>query len=69
MAYCIFDNKHRSSMKIRLVLFLFALLFVVNSHAYNVTFRVQMTGVSGYTTPAVSSTFNGWCGACNNMTQ
>jgi beta-glucanase (GH16 family) len=54
-------------MKIRLVLFLFALLFVVNGHAYNVTFRVQMAGVSGYTTPAVSSTFNGWCGACNNM--
>lgn len=35
----------------------------------NVTFRVDMTGVTGYTTPEVNGTFNGWCGAtCNPMT-
>ena len=32
--------------------------------AYNVTFQVDMTGVSGFTTPEVNGTFNGWCGNC-----
>lgn len=36
---------------------------------YNVTFRVNMdTVTAGYTTPEVNGTFNGWCGACNAMT-
>ncbi|MBC8308225.1 MAG: T9SS type A sorting domain-containing protein, partial [Pelagibacterales bacterium] len=32
--------------------------------AYNVTFQVDMTGVTGFTTPEVNGTFNGWCGNC-----
>ena len=43
------------------------LLIGLNSQAYNVTFRLQMTGVSGFTTPEVNGTFNGWCGACNPL--
>ena len=34
---------------------------------YNVTFRVDMTNVTGFTTPEVNGTFNGWCGNCNPM--
>ncbi|HIG33091.1 MAG TPA: hypothetical protein EYQ09_06640, partial [Flavobacteriales bacterium] len=32
--------------------------------AYNVTFQVDMNGVSGFTTPEVNGEFNGWCGNC-----
>ena len=32
--------------------------------AYNVTFQVDMSGVSGFTTPEVNGTFNQWCGNC-----
>ena len=32
--------------------------------AYNVTFQVDMNGVSGFTTPEVNGTFNAWCGNC-----
>jgi hypothetical protein len=35
---------------------------------YNVTFSVDMNGQTGFTTPAVNGTFNGWCGACIEMT-
>ncbi|MFN5621918.1 MAG: family 16 glycosylhydrolase, partial [Flavobacteriales bacterium] len=42
-------------------------VIVENASAYNVTFRLDMTGVSGYTTPEVNGTFNGWCGSCNPM--
>jgi 1,4-alpha-glucan branching enzyme len=34
---------------------------------YNVTFRVDMNGVTGFTTPEVNGTFNEWCGNCNPM--
>ncbi len=36
----------------------------------NVTFKVDMRGYAGaaYTTVNVNGTFNGWCGACNPMT-
>jgi hypothetical protein len=36
----------------------------VNNGPYNVTFQVDMTNVTGFTTPEVNGTFNGWCGAC-----
>ena len=36
--------------------------------AYNVTFQVDMNGVSGFTTPEVNGTFNNWCGSCWAMT-
>ena len=36
--------------------------------AYNVTFEVDMSGVtSSYTTPEVNGVFNGWCGNCWQM--
>lgn len=34
----------------------------------NITFQVDMNGVSGFTTPEVNGTFNGWCGNCAAMT-
>jgi hypothetical protein len=34
---------------------------------YDITFRVDMNGQSGFTTPEVNGTFNGWCGSCNPM--
>ncbi|MFM7106008.1 MAG: hypothetical protein ACKOW8_10850, partial [Flavobacteriales bacterium] len=38
------------------------------SQNVNVTFQVDMTNVTGFTTPEVNGTFNGWCGNCNAMT-
>ena len=35
---------------------------------YNVTFKVDMTQTTGFTTPEVNGTFNGWCGSCTPMT-
>ena len=35
---------------------------------YAVTFRLDMTGVTGFTQPNISGTFNGWCGNCAPMT-
>jgi hypothetical protein len=35
---------------------------------YNVTFQVDMSNVTGYTTPEVNGTFNSWCGNCIQMT-
>ena len=35
--------------------------------AFNVTFRLNMNGLSGFTRPEVNGTFNGWCGNCNAM--
>jgi hypothetical protein len=34
----------------------------------NVTFKVDMTQQTGFTTPEVNGTFNAWCGNCNPMT-
>ena len=36
-------------------------------NTYHVTFRVDMNGVSGFTTPEVNGTFNSWCGNCTQM--
>ncbi len=35
---------------------------------YNVTFKVNMSQVTGFTTPEVNGTFNSWCGNCTPMT-
>lgn len=35
---------------------------------YNVTFRVNMSQTTGFTTPEVNGTFNNWCGNCTPMT-
>ena len=34
---------------------------------YSVEFQVDMNGVTGFTTPEVNGTFNGWCGNCTAM--
>jgi hypothetical protein len=36
--------------------------------AYNVTFQVDMTNVSGFSVPEVNGEFNSWCGSCWSMT-
>ena len=48
------------------VLFVFGT--VSASLAFNVTFRVDMSQQSGFTTPEVNGSFNGWCGNCFPMT-
>jgi len=34
---------------------------------YDVTFQVDMNEQTGFTTPEVNGTFNGWCGNCTAM--
>ncbi len=50
--------------------FLFAFLVLLNfsADAVNVTFRVDMSQQSDFTTPEVNGSFNGWCGNCFQMT-
>ena len=50
--------------------FLIAFVFFINlaATAVNVTFRVDMSQQSGFTTPEVNGSFNGWCGNCFPMT-
>jgi hypothetical protein len=47
------------------VIILAALSF--SSKAFNVTFRVDMNNMAGFTTPEVNGTFNNWCGNCAAM--
>ncbi len=44
------------------------LLTCFSSFAYNVTFQVDMSVVSGFSVANVNGTFNNWCGACASMT-
>ena len=44
------------------------LLLSIGSYAFNVTFRVDMNNMGGFTTPEVNGTFNNWCGNCAPMT-
>ncbi len=39
----------------------------ISLFAFNVTFRVDMFGVSGFATPELNGTFNNWCGNCTTM--
>jgi hypothetical protein len=55
-------------MKKRIYLFFLLLTTFMGAKAFNVTFRVDMNGLSGFATPEVNGTFNGWCGNCNPMT-
>ena len=54
-------------MKFIYIISLLCSLISLNVHAFNVTFRLQMTGVNVFTTPEVNGTFNNWCGACNPL--
>ena len=50
------------------ILFLLFSIFSLSAIAQvDVTFQVDMTGVTGFTTPEVNGTFNGWCGSCAPM--
>ncbi|MBM3427643.1 MAG: T9SS type A sorting domain-containing protein, partial [Bacteroidetes bacterium] len=35
--------------------------------SYNVTFKVNMSQATGFTTPELNGTFNNWCGNCTQM--
>ena len=52
----------------RSLIALLVVLFQFNAHAFNVTFRVDMSQQSGFTVPEVNGTFNNWCGSCFQMT-
>ncbi len=54
-------------MKKYLITTMLIALSSVMALAFNVTFRVDMTNVSGFTTANVNGTFNNWCGACAPM--
>ncbi|MFM7727943.1 MAG: hypothetical protein ACKO7B_14675, partial [Flavobacteriales bacterium] len=41
---------------------------VVVVSQYNITFQVDMQNVTGFTTPEVNGSFNGWCGGCFALT-
>jgi 1,4-alpha-glucan branching enzyme len=45
-----------------------ALVLSLSAGAFNVTFRVDMSQQSNFTTPEVNGSFNGWCGGCFQMT-
>jgi len=73
MSQCRFNNiiKPKQINSMKKFLFTTAMLFIVGLmwSQVNVTFRLDMNGVTGFTTPEVNGTFNGWCGSsCNPMT-
>ena len=54
-------------MSKKLLSFLSALSIVSSAFAFNVTFQVDMSQQSGFTTPEVNGSFNNWCGNCFQM--
>lgn len=51
------------------ILFLLLSIFSLNAAAQvDITFQVDMNGVTGFTTPEVNGLFNAWCGNCAPMT-
>ena len=50
------------------LLLAFTVLMFSQLSAFNVTFRLNMNGLSGFTRPEVNGSFNNWCGNCNAMT-
>jgi hypothetical protein len=62
----LFKDKLMNKLKI-ITIFLFSILGLFAQT--NVTFKLDMTQQTGFTTPEVNGTFNNWCGAtCNPMT-
>ena len=49
-------------------LMMIALIAQLSMQAFNVTFRVDMSQQSDFTTPEVNGSFNGWCGGCFQLT-
>jgi hypothetical protein len=52
----------------KLLFSIFFLGTVAGAYAFSVTFRVDMSQQSGFTTPEVNGSFNNWCGGCFPMT-
>jgi 1,4-alpha-glucan branching enzyme len=52
----------------RIALLLMAVLAQFSMNAFNVTFRVDMSQQTDFTTPEVNGSFNNWCGNCFQMT-
>ena len=46
----------------------FLVLLNFSAQAFNVTFRVDMSQQTDFTTPEVNGSFNSWCGNCFQMT-
>jgi hypothetical protein len=55
-------------MKKYLITTMLIALSSIMALAFNVTFKVDMSNVSGFTTANVNGTFNNWCGGCAAMT-
>ena len=43
------------------------LFFTIKLFSFNVTFRLNMNGLTGFIKPEVNGSFNNWCGNCNPM--
>jgi len=56
-----------SSFVLRKLFILTCILFSNYAKAVQVTFRLNMNGVSGFNIPEVNGTFNNWCGNCTPM--
>ena len=52
----------------KIYLLLLLLTTYLGAEAFNVTFSVDMQNVTGFTTPTVNGSFDGWCGNCHPMT-
>jgi len=52
----------------KLILIYLTLFFSIKLFSFNVTFRLNMNGLSGFINPEVNGSFNNWCGNCNPMT-
>ncbi|MBM3427837.1 MAG: hypothetical protein FJX95_03535, partial [Bacteroidetes bacterium] len=61
-------TKTKINMKKQLLSLFMLLCVSAISWGYNVTFQVDMTNVSGFTTANVNGQFNNWCGGCAAMT-
>lgn len=57
----------KKQIMIQRILILSLLLTSLQAVGAGITFRLNMSGYSGFTTPQVSGTFNNWCGNCNPM--
>ena len=55
-------------LKKLLALFIISLGMFTSAIAFNVTFSVDLQNVSGFTTPTVNGSFDGWCGDCRPLT-
>jgi 1,4-alpha-glucan branching enzyme len=52
----------------KVTLFILITITALCASAFNITFRVDMSTVTGFTTPELNGSFNSWCGNCIPMT-